>query len=202
MSAKICIPNLNNKTAENQKIHFSIGLSIFKDKTPFKQVDEQTEELLKVAKSNAKAEIIKKMKKTDSQSELDFLKVRGVCFYDRKFVFTPSEIEDYEEKLDLKRDFEEGGISDTMLYTLYLQISEMYELLEEEEINRAKYLHLWARIFYMLRKNVKEEKFEKINKDLKEMLLTLTDKEEKKKNLSELLCKITNKLFSAREEEK
>lgn len=164
-----------NFTANNKRVHFSIWVSIFKDKTPFSQVDDITENLLKSAKKTVKETIASE--RQFKEFWLDVLSTRWICIYDDKIVFTPKGVEDYREKLKLHWPMGYGGMTPTMLYTLYTQITEMYKILEDMESNKsqdwAKYLHLWSRVFYMLNKNIKKDKIKPIEQDLKETLLVI-----------------------------
>ena len=147
-----------NFVAKNKHVHFSLWLSIFKDKTPFSQVDDITENLLKAAKRKVKETIASE--KQFKEYWLDTLSTRWICIYDDRIVFTPKEVENYVEKLKLNWLMDQWWMTDTMLYTLYTQITQMYEILEDMEKNwsqnRAQYLHLWSRIFYMLKRILNE----------------------------------------------
>lgn len=162
--------------AHNQKVHFSIWLSIFKEKTPFALVEKQAEQLLKSAKNFTK-KIISSQLKNQKSSTSDLLKMRGFCIYDSKYVFTPKEVVDYWEELKLDRPRGVGGITSTMLYTLYIQIEEMIKILDEmlklKKLKWAEYLHLWSRIFYMLKKNLSPENFHKVDSELRPILLSI-----------------------------
>lgn len=188
--------------AENKHIHFSLWISIFKDKTPFSQVDYITENLLKSGKRKVKEKIA--CEEEFKKYWLDLLSTRWICIYDNRIVLDSKEVENYGEKLNLNWPLEQWWVTDTMLYTLHTQITQMYEILENMEENKsqnwAQYLHIWSRIFYMLKKNIKWDKLKPIEDDLKETLLVVEP------NISNMKWKlmwkwirILNYLYNARE---
>lgn len=199
--------------ANNRCVHFSIWLSIFKEKTPFAIVEKQTEKLLKSAKTLSK-KMISRQVQNQAASLSDLLKVRGVCLYDPKYVFLPNEVVDYWETLKLDRPWGIWGITSTMLYTLYIQIGDMINILEEmlatNKLKRVDYLHLWSRIFYMLKKNLTPENFYKVDSELRPILLSIGQETwedyrninlvaQMKKKLIKQQIKILNCLYERRE---
>jgi hypothetical protein len=182
--------------AGNEKVHFSVGLSIFKDKTPFSAVEQQTEELLKAAKKKAKS-VLEDIK----EGEREKLECRGIVVYDKDFTFsflTTEEITNLEKKSTLEWPMGEGGITDTMLYTMYETLSEMLQ--EFKKGNVAKYLHLGARVLYMLQKNLKEEYREIIINDIKSIIseIPLKNDEFYTEKLQNILYKIVNLMYANR----
>ena len=77
--------------AYNQNLHFSIGLQLFKDKTPIAFVDQQVEALLKQAKKASKYKLSK-----------ETLSKRGLGLYEERFSLLKSDANfDLEEEINL-----------------------------------------------------------------------------------------------------
>ena len=77
--------------AYNQNLHFSIGLQLFKDKTPIAIVDQQVEALLKQAKKASKYKLSK-----------ETLSKRGLGLYEERFSLLKSDANfDLEEEINL-----------------------------------------------------------------------------------------------------
>lgn len=180
-----------NFVAHNNKIHFSVGLSLFKDKTPLWEINRYTETLLKESKNKNKNQI-------GSQRPYN-LEQRSICLYDPDYILdyktSPRSI---EQDLTIKRS-QNQEISSGLLYSRYLELLKMKELLSEGEINRSQYAKIWARILYSISRNIKKTELKnEILKDFEQILQQITQKSNLKEKLLHLLLKITNSIYEKR----
>lgn len=179
---------------QNQYLHFSIWLGIFKHKTPFKQVDKYTEELLKSAKQQAKKWLSTKQD----------LSNYAVCFYEKEFVNV------YGEKISgitntsfdpndlaLQRSLDDEKSS--MLYKVYTTLKEMRQDLECETPKWSDFVLKWARLLYMIGRNTTAEQFAKIQQELA-FLKTIGQEEveTKKEEINALLLKLVDGIYEKR----
>jgi len=180
---------------QNQYIHFSTWIWIFKHKTPFGQVDKYTEELLKSAKAKSKEWL---------QCKIDLVKY-WICFYEKEFVKVywkkQSWILNEKFKIDnlnLNRNLEWEKSS--MLYKVYTTIKEMRQNLDREKPMRSDFILKWARLLYMLKRNIDDDKFEEIEKDL-DFLKSIWwewEKKDKIEKMNNLLLKLVDWVYEGR----
>ncbi|UFX83258.1 type III-A CRISPR-associated protein Cas10/Csm1 [Candidatus Absconditicoccus praedator] len=194
-------------TAANHNLHFSLGLSIFKDKKPFQTVNQHTEELLKSAKNKYKLQM-------DSRGDLDF---RGICIYEQNLAQIDKKILDMESILDMQ-DWTRGDeltMGESSFYKLYIHLKEirqyLYDYLDKDEKDKLyQIVHLGAKIIYMMGRNIsaKNEEEKRQKNDLidkvKNLIGTISLKErdslyDKIDDIDSLLLKFTNHIYQNRE---
>lgn len=132
----------------NENIHFSLWLWIFKDKTPFKQMNNDTEVLLKHAKEKSKEQ-----KKLTS---------RWITVYNDNFTLLyesnePINFKSWIESWDIKNSDSyywieseiELSISEVWAYNLYIELSKIRDLLKEQK-DYMEIVLIFARLLNML----------------------------------------------------
>ena len=165
--------------AYNQNLHFSIGLQLFKDKTPIAFVDQQVEALLKQAKKASKYKLSK-----------ETLSKRGLGLYEERFSLLKSDANfDLEEEINLDWWSE---VSDTLLYQRYLELSEMLSLDPSQQ--GAEYVKRGARLLYSITRNVQKKE---LKEKILEALKPIQDPSEKQK-LRKILLQLTNLIYQKR----
>jgi len=193
---------------KNEKIHFSIWLGIFKDKTPFKTMNDETEELLKRAKEKSKEKnIIKdnlwKILWTIKDSEW-LLRYRGLTIYEENFTqtFIDEEINFIqwiekwdknfvpEEKRDSQYNYNinnlELSVWDTQMYTIYSELTRFRDIYKQDNIDYSETILIWARILNMLSRNSKETRenlwFQNLKKDISDLIWKIEIWKQEKNN--------------------
>jgi len=193
------IEEFNNFVAWNKKIHFSLWLWIFKEKTPFKTMDEKTESLLKKAKAESKA-------KNDINNLDNLLKYRWLTIYEEDFtkIFIDEKI-DFEDWIkNFKIDDEKMIIWDTQKYRIYEELSKFRDILKQEKNNYWDLILIWARILNMLERNDRETKekqeFQNLKKYIWELIRNFEIWKQKQKieKINNLLLWIIDSLYKER----
>lgn len=197
---------------KNEKIHFSIWLGIFKDKTPFKTMNDTTENLLKKAKEKSKEKNIRKdnlwkILWTIKDSEW-LLRYRGLTIYEENFTqtFINEEINfikwieewDNKSKKEEARDYHyinqwikiennlELSVWDTQVYTIYSELTRFRDIYKQDNIDYSETILIWARILNMLSRNSKETRenlwFQNLKKDISDLIWKIEIWKQEKNN--------------------
>lgn len=165
--------------AHNEKLHFSLGLQIFKDKTPLVSVDHQAEILLKQAKQASKLHLTK-----------NSLSKRCIALYDPHYVLVKK-----DSAFDLFQDVQltwAEKVSDTLLYQRYLELSEMMDIAVEH--SSSEYVKRGARLLYSITRNISDKV---LRKSILEDIAPIQNPLEKKK-LRKILLQMTDVLYQKR----
>ena len=154
----------------NSRIHFSIWLWIFKEKTPFKTMDLETENLLKKAKIKSKEKNIKNLEDIDN-----LLTYKWLTVYEEGFtkVFNDENISFTKEINNWKTNDNKLVIWETQIYKIYSELRRFRDILKEENIDYSEAVLIWARILNMLSRNSNDIKYKKEFEILKENIVKL-----------------------------
>ncbi len=163
----------------NENIHFSLWISIFKDKTPFRQVDNITEKLLDSSKKTAK--------------EKKGLKSYWVTYY------APNYTKIFETNYDNSHldPWIYANLSDTARYRLYTVLQECLEYIEDKKMDKFV-LNIWRLLYMIWRLDIKEWKKE-ILEDIKNKFGSIQDIDKTKQYINELLLQLTDNIYENRE---
>ena len=187
--------------ANNENIHFSIWVSIFKDKTPFKQVDKITEELLKNSKKFAKQymkdkteTIIKQGIKTKlEENDKHILKSYWITYYDKNY----TKVFEWEITNTLYLDpWIYNNLSSTARYKLYTVLTECLWYLEDKKMDKFV-LNIWRLLYMIWRLDMKWK--QEILEDLKNKFGSINDIIRTKQDINDLLLKLTDSIYEDRE---
>jgi len=163
----------------NDKIHFSLGLWIFKDKTPIKQVFDSSEDLLSIAKTKAKEKMNQNLNR---KWEFEVLKYFGICGFEKENYIVLKNYLDTENIFNLNWDFENKT---SVRYKLYEELKRMYNFIDKSQW--ADYVLSGWRILYMLSRNVS-------NKDFIEEIKELIQSKDKDQ-IAEYLLKLAYEIY-------
>lgn len=196
---KFIYEEFNSFIWNNEKIHFSIWLWIFKDKTPFKTMDDLTEKLLKKAKKNSKEKNILENNNWKIiwviKEDEWLLKHRWITIYEEDFttIFINEEVnyinwvknwdkeniwykdDDYYKKewREIENELE-FIIWDTQIYSIYSELTKFRDIYKQNNIDYSETILIWARILNMLSRNNKESKeniwFKNLKKDIENLI--------------------------------
>lgn len=187
--------------ANNDKLHFSLWISIFKNKTPFKRVYEDTENLLKSAKQDYKSNLNNK-----NIIEEEKLSYRWVCIYQDNMKI--SDINEIKLTNIIKNNWE--WLESTGQYRIYNHLWEIRNFFESQNSKNPeelyKIVHLWAKIIYSINKNVKENYNAKLMIENIKKVIWQIDKNSfdnwfkyNIKEIDKLLMNMTNQIYENRE---
>ena len=176
----------------NDRIHFSLGLLIFKDKTPIKQVFDSSEDLLSVAKTQAKENMRKELQKIYSEdyhkinwwweSVLDVLKYFGICGFEKENYVVLKNYLDTENIFDSNWNFKDKT---SVRYRLYEELKKMYDFIDKSQ--RSDYVLSGWRILYMLSRNVSDKR---LIEEIKELIQS-----KDKDKIAEYLLKLAYEIY-------
>jgi len=187
----VCISIYENfyNFTKNDKIHFSLWIWLFKDKTPIKFVYESSENLLLKAKENSK----EKMQKTVNENMLNSLKYFWICFAEKENYKVMMDNDETKGLFNLSLEMKNNS---STYYKLYQALKQArYEL---ENDNYSEYILIWARILYMLKRNLNKEEFEKIEDIIKPLFKLIKNKTDKLDTISEILLKFAYTIYKYR----
>lgn len=179
--------------AKNQNIHFSIWLSMFKDKTPFRFVDDYTEKILKAAKTSSKKYVA---------SDSTKCSVKWIWFYESTYSIPYEWLPNIDNSLQLEWEIWDKWMSYSGLYSVYIEFINMSKILNSWNFSH-KYVQYWSKLIYMVTRNVKDKnQKELIIKDLKELIWNIQLEKEsinkRKVKINKLLIKIIDKIYTNR----
>ena len=179
-----------NRFVSNDKIHFSLWLWIFKDKTPIWQVFEYSEELLDEAKKKTKDKM-----KNDLQEkwELEVLKYFWICAFEKENYVVLENIDKVEDIFDFKDLWDDKS---TLYYKLYQALKENYQNLENDKM--ADYVLTSARILYMLSRNLSKKDYWEFIKNFWEKLSKFKNINLKQQEIAKDLLALSYKIYQSR----
>jgi CRISPR/Cas system-associated protein Cas10 (large subunit of type III CRISPR-Cas system) len=181
--------------ALNPNLHFSVWLWLFKDKTPFHQMDRKTESLLNSAKL-----------KTKELNRMEIsLKNKWICIFEPDFMVLWNQI-DFKFWIKKWKDWSEFVIWDTQIHNTYSELRKIQEVLEWWWKDYAKLVLIWARIINMLGRNKKEVKekqeFQDLQQDIRDFIqkvdLNEQSKKEKQDKINKVLLGIVDEIYEKR----
>ena len=184
----------------NDKIHFSLGLWIFKDKIPINQIFEHTEDLLSSAKKITKEKM--KIELENWKTDFEVLKYFGICFFAKENYVVLGNKENINQNnlritieniFDFK-DFWEWKYS--LYYKLYQSLKENYQYLEKN--NLADYVLTSSRILYMLSRNLNRKDYSTFIKEYWEKLSNIKNTRRKKEEIAKDLLSLSYKIYKSR----
>jgi len=184
----------------NDKLHFSLGIWIFKDKTPIKQVFKEADEILSEAKNLAKDKMYLQVK--NWELELEVLKYFGICAFDKDSCVV------FKNKYKIDDDFDKifneiVALKDkeTIRYKLYQALRQALEYLKDK--NLWDYFLIGARVLYMLKRNLDDWKSKELIEDVKDIFsnLKLTDEDfaEREERIREWLLRLAYNIYLDRQ---
>ncbi len=172
----------NKFTWENKRLHFSIWLWIFKNKTPFKIMDSYTEELLKKAKYKSKQKNIDSLDNINS-----LLSYKWLTIYEEDYtkIFDNTSINYRAEINNWLKEDDKIIIWDTQTYKLYSELKRFRDILSQRG-GCGDIVLIWARILNMLSRNSKEIKKENEFQNLRKNIILLIQKFELWDNIEKI----------------
>ena len=168
-----------NYFVNNDKIHFSLGLWIFKDKTPIKHIFDSSEELLSVAKTQAKEKMNQNL---NSEWEFRVLKYFGICGFEKENYVVLKNYLDTKNIFDLNWNFKDKT---SVRYKLYEELKKMYYFIDK--LQWADYVLSGWRILYMLSRNISDKEF---IEEIKELIQS-----KDKDKIAEYLLKLAYEIY-------